>query len=59
MPDWLYVAFLGTMLFLAGMGAGFTLCMSLSAPAPTPPAGVSPQDQLNSLEQRVRALEQR
>jgi hypothetical protein len=59
MPDWLWVTFLGVLLFLAGMAAGVTLCMSSAAPALTTPTAVSLHHHLQSLEQRVRALEQR
>jgi hypothetical protein len=67
MPDWLWVACWAVVLFLSGMAAGVSLCLSFYAPSPRPPTAVSLtpltavslQNQLQSLEQRVRALEQR
>ena len=62
MPDWLWVTFLGALLFLAGMVAGMALCVSSSTPVPaltTLPRPVSYQDQLDALDARVRTLEQR
>jgi hypothetical protein len=59
MPDWLWVTILGVLLFLAGMAAGVTLCQFSSAPTPASPTMIALQEQLQRLDQRVRALEQR
>jgi hypothetical protein len=59
MLDWFWGAILGVTLVLTGMGAGMALCLSSHRPSPTPPPALSLHDQLHSLEQRVRVLEQR
>jgi hypothetical protein len=59
MPDWLWSAIFMVTLFLTGLAVGLTLCLYASRPLPTSSTAVSFQQQLNSLEQRVRALEHR